>query len=151
MRSRYLLCGALVTACGGGASSTPEAAVRAAVAAVNDGDVKALIATNVPPERLLKALSCAKRPSIVDQMGTRVSFLEQRPDVIAGLHVELGAVTIVTTRSLAKGETFHDCTANEAFDVASYRVEKSVTEHGATKHVGSEDEAIKLDGHWYLL
>jgi hypothetical protein len=153
MRSSIILCATLVAACGGGggSASTPEGVVRASVDALNHGDAHALNPANASPQRLQKALTCARRPSIVDQVGTRVSVLAKRPDTIAGLHVELRAITDVTTRQVAKGEAFHECTSNEAFEVASYRLEETVTQAGDAHFAGQEGEAIRLDGRWYLL
>jgi hypothetical protein len=154
MRSLIAGCGVvMLAACGGGggAASSPKALVEAGIAAINDGDAKALIALTAPPPRLLAALTCAKRPSIVDQLGVRVSFLEQRPDVVQGVHVELLSFEVVATRQVAKGDSFHDCTATEAFEVATYRAHQKSSDDATHKRVEQDEEAIRLDGRWYFL
>ena len=152
MRSALIVGAILFAACGGGsAGSGPETVVRQSISALNQGDVKAIIGASVSPDRLGKALACAQKPSIVDQVGTRVTYLQQRPDAFSGMHVELSALTDLQLRTLAKGEKFHDCTTNESFDVASYRVMETIDDHGMVTHAGKDGEAIRLDGHWYVL
>jgi hypothetical protein len=156
MRSAILL-GLIVAATGGACSSgdphaSPEAAMRAFVAAGNAKDVGAMRAVAIAPERLARAIACPPDDHKIDRVEA-VADARQTMHERAGMGVRILSIVEVSRRSVAAGDGYSGCQATEPFELRHLRMNLSVDDGApeGRQNRSGEGDAILLDGRWWLV
>lgn len=158
-----LAAGLLIVACsrsGGagareGGAAEPDKAVRAFAAATSRGDVPAMRRIMVSPARIKRALTCPGGESLVHDVEHAFTALDGLAkldrDELRQLDVAIEGVEERGRVVVARGGSFHGCTAREGFEARTYLVHSGV-HIGPIGDTGDEaEEVVLLDGVWWLL
>lgn len=161
MVRRVLVCAALVasmSACGGGSgaqpggAAEPEKLVKAFAAAAERRDVAAMRRLMVSPARIEKALDCPGAENLandVAQVHQAMDALETLKSGLPDTKLTVASMTEDSRATVARGGSFHGCTAREDFEARTYRVElraEALDEETEERH-----EMIRLDNVWWML
>lgn len=138
-----------------GGAAEPEKALRAFADATSDGDLARMRRLLVSPARIQRALTCRGAETLVRDVEETFAGLDAlRGAGAAALREVTIALTSVDERdrvTVAKGDTFHGCTAREPFEARTYRVQLDVRHLPPGESGLQLQEVILLDGVWWML
>ncbi len=115
------------------------------------GDTGAIRRAMVTPGRLGQTLSCGGRESVIARLEAALNEIDKLSNVTKRMSIEVVSLTETGRRTVAKGDHFRDCTANESFEVRMLELRKRVAIGEVVDTSQETINVVRLDGAWYLM